>query len=420
MRAYQNLLASRPVRLLVLLVAIGICIWTILATANFGLSRLSAKYALATRNLDVARMATDLGPADAHAHHTAATILALQGSPDQTLAALEKAATLRPADHTLWMAVGLIRDQMGNPAGALAAFEEAIRRAPFYARPRWQHGNVLLRSGQYEAAFKELNQAAQSNPELIPMVVDLAWNVSERDPTLAEKLARIETPKMRIAFAKLLAREGKGRDAVSQLKAAGNIGDEIRSDMVQQLLAKGSYAEAYEVWRNVSASTVDGAAAIYDGGFEGPLTLNEAGFGWRVARESKGLGLSLDNTDRNSGTKSLLINFRGESTSPLLSQLVMVEPGGRYKVNFAARPKDIVSGGPPLAVIIDASSRERLGQSITLVEGSDGWQTVSFEFTATPKTSAVVISVEREACTTSPCPIFGTLWLDSFSMERVK
>lgn len=420
MKSPPSFLTNRFVRLLVLLVAIGFCIWTILATANLGLSRLFAKYALATRNPDVARMATDLAPADAHAHHTAATILGLQGSPDQTLAALEKAVALRPSDHTLWMAVGLTRDQMGNTAGALAAFDEAIRRSPFYARPRWQRGNVLLRSGQYEAAFKELNQAAQSNPELIPMVVDLAWNISERDPTLAEKLAQIETPKMRIAFAKLLAREGKAREAVAQLKAAGNIGDEIRVDLVQQLLAKGSYAEAYEVWRNVSAGPVDGAAGIYDGGFEGPLVLNETGFGWRVAGESKGHRLSLDNTDRNSGTKSLLINFQGESASPLVSQLVMVEPGGRYKVNFAARPKDIVSGGPPLAVVIDASSRERLGQSISLVKGNDGWQTVSFEFTATPKTSAVVISVEREACTTSPCPIFGTLSLDSFSLARVK
>ena len=420
MIAYQNLPASQPVRLLLLLVAVGFCIWTILAAANFGISRLLARYALATRNLEVARMATDLTPADAHAHHTAATILGLQGSPDQTLAALEKAVALRPSDYTLWMAVGLTRDQLGNAAGALAAFDEAVRRAPFYARPRWQRGNVLLRSGQYEAAFKDLNEAAQSNPELIPMVVDLAWNVSQRDPALTEKLAQIQTPRMRIAFAKLLAREGKAPEAVAQLKAAGDIGDEIRGALVQQLLAKGSYSEAYEVWKNATGSGPVGEALIYDGGFEGPLTLNEKGFGWRVASESKGHRLSLDNTNRNSGTKSLLINFQGESASPLLSQLVMVEPSGRYKVNFAARSKDIVSGGPPLAVVTDASSGERLGQSTTLVKGSDGWRIISFEFNATPKTNAVVITVEREACTTSLCPIFGSLSLDSFSMERVK
>ena len=415
MRAYP---AYRPVRLLMVLVAIGFCVWTIRANANFGLSRLFARYALASRNLEVARMATDLAPADAHAHHTAAMVLGFKGSPAQSLEAIEKAVALRPSDYALWVSLGLARDQLGHTAGAIAAFDEAVRRAPFYARPRWQRGNVLLRSGQYETAFKDLDAAAESNPELVPTLIDLAWNVSQRNPALTEKLVQIQTPARRMAFAKLLAREGQAADAVAQLKAAGNIGDEIQRDLVQQLLAKESYREAYEVWK--SARAVDGVAAIYDGGFEGPLTLNEKGFGWRVTGEAKGHRLSLDNSAPHSGTKCLLIDFEGESASPVLSQLVMVEPSARYKVTFAARAEDIVSGGPPLAVVTDASGRERLGQSTTLVKGSDGWQLVSFEFTASPKTNAVVLSVERESCITSPCPIFGSLALDSFSMERVK
>ncbi|HYJ87569.1 MAG TPA: carbohydrate binding domain-containing protein [Pyrinomonadaceae bacterium] len=420
MKAALRFLSHRSVRFLLVAIGIGICLWMIQSTAGLGLSRLLGRYALAMGDLEAARTAIQLAPNDAQAHRNFSTISNLVGASSESLVALEKAVALRPKDYSLWIALGLTRDQMGNTVGALAAFDEAIRHAPFYSRPRWQRGNVLLRAGQYEAAFKDLNQAAQSNPELIPRVIDLAWSLSQRDPALTEKLAQIQTPKMRIAFAKLLAREGKASEAVAQLKAAGNIGDEIRGDLIQELLTKESYGEAYEVWKSGVAGAVEGTAAIYDGGFEGPLTLNERGFGWRVAGESKGHRFSLDSTDRNSGTKSLLINFQGESASPLLSQLVMVEPSGRYKVNFAARSKDIVSGGPPLAVVTDPSSRERLGQSTTLVKGGDGWQTISFAFTAAPKTNAVVISVERESCTTSPCPIFGSLWLDSFSMERVK
>jgi hypothetical protein len=420
MKAVLRFLSHRSVRLLLVAIGIGICLWTIRSTAAFGLSQLVSRYALAIRDLDAARTAIQLAPNDAQAYRNFSTISNLVGASSESLVALEKAVALRPKDYSLWVALGLTRDQMGNTVGALAAFDEAVRHAPFYSQPRWQRGNVLLRAGQYESAFKDLNQAAQSNPELIPRVIDLAWSLSQRDPTLTEKLTQIQTPKMRIAFAKLLAREGEASAAVAQIKAAGVIGDEIRRDLVQELLAKGSFREAYEVWKGATSSGSIGEVLIYDGGFEGPLTLNETGFGWRAAGESKGLRLSLDNTDQNSGTKSLLINFQGESASPLLSQLVMVEPSVRYKLNFAARAKDIVSGGPPLAIVTDASSRERLGQSTTLVKGGDGWQTVSFEFNATPKTNAVVISIEREACTTSPCPIFGSLWLDSFSMERVK
>ena len=422
MNAIPKFLSHRYVRLLLVAIAIGFCIWTIRTTAAFGLSRLIGKYALAMRDLDAAQSATQLTPNDAQALHTAATISSLAGSPAEARAALEKAVVLRPSDYSLWLAVGLTRDQLGNTTGALAAFDQAVRHAPFYAQPRWQRGNLLLRSGQYEAAFKDLNRAAQSNPELIPRVIDLAWSLSQRDPDLTEKLAQIQTPKMRVAFAKLLAREGKTPEAVAQFKAAGIIGDEIRRELVKQLLTKGSYREAYEVWRNATSSRHSGEAVLYDGGFEGPLTLNETGFGWRVPGELKGARLSLDANEKHTGGQSLRIDFQGDSipSSAVVSQLFLVEPPGRYKVNFAVRPKDIVSGGPPIVVVLDASSGKRLGQTAPLNKGTGAWQVVSFEFTATAPTNAVILRLERESCTTSPCPIFGSLSLDSFSMELVK
>ncbi|MEK6280431.1 MAG: tetratricopeptide repeat protein [Acidobacteriota bacterium] len=420
MTPFRSFLSNRFMRLLLVAVAIGICLWTIRATAAFGLSRLLAKYALEMRNLEVAQTATQLTPNDARAHHTEATISSLAGSPAESLAALEKAVALRPADYSLWLAVGLIRDQMGNTAGALAAFDEAVKRAPFYSQPRWLRGNLLLRTGQIESAFEDLNQAALSRPELIPRMIDLAWSLSQRDPVRAEQLIQIKTSQMRIAFAKLLAREGRAKEAVSQFNAAGIAGDDVQSDLIQRLLQTGAYREAYDVWRD--ATSASASTEMYDGGFEGRLKLNETGFGWKVPGESKGVKISLDATDQQSGGKSLLINFQGDSNSSaaLVSQLVLVEPSGHYKLNFAARAKDIVSGGPPVAVITDASDRKRLGHSTPLNKGNGAWQIVSFEFTAAATTNAVFVSVERESCSTSPCPIFGSLSLDSFSLERMK
>src|SRR6185436_6183430 len=119
--------------------------------------------------------------------------------------------------------LGLLRDQARNSAGALAAFDEAIKRAPFYAQPRWNRGNVLLRSGQYDAAFADLNQAAQSKPDLIPILIDLAWGISRGDVKLTEQLTQMKGEKMRLAFARLLARRGKGPEAIEQLRGAGNV-----------------------------------------------------------------------------------------------------------------------------------------------------------------------------------------------------
>lgn len=415
-------LSHRYLRLLLVAVAIAMCAWAIRATANLGLSSLYARYALVHRSLDAAQAAIDLTPYDAQAHLTAATVTSLAGSPRETISAVEKAVALRPADYSLWVALGLTRDQLGDTSGALAAFDQAVQRAPFYSQPHWQRGNVLLRAGQYDAAFQDLNYAARSNPELIPRMIDLAWGLTNRDAALTESLARIQSPRMRIAFARLLASEGKPQEAIAQWKAAGVVGDDIQRELIRQLLAKQAYREAHTIWATAKGSDLTEAALLVDGGFEGPLILGEEGYGWRVSGNSEGASLTLDATDRNSGAKSILINFQGESATSLalLSQLALVEPSGRYRLNFAARTHEIVSGGPPIVAVTDASDGQRLGQSTPLNKGTAAWQVFSFEFTVPAATNAVFVSVQRESCTTSPCPIFGLLALDSFSLERLK
>jgi len=153
------------------------------------------------------------------------------------------------------------------------------------------------------------------------------------------------------------------------------------------------------------------------------LSLEEAGFGWRIPRNLQGVTMSLDPTQPHSGSKSLRIDFAGDSNpkSALVSQLILVEPSSRYRINFAARTQDMVTGGLPLAMVNDAAGKQKfLGQSGPLRQGTNSWQVFSFEFTAEPATKAVVLSLQREDCTTSPCPVFGSVWLDSFSIERVK
>jgi hypothetical protein len=48
------------------------------------------------------------------------------------------------------------------------AARQAIPLAPDYAEPHYQLGNILVRAGQTEEGFKELQLAAASNPTLFP------------------------------------------------------------------------------------------------------------------------------------------------------------------------------------------------------------------------------------------------------------
>ncbi len=251
-----SFVSHRYLRLLLIAVAIVACLFGIRSAAAFGVSRLLTTYSLSANSLDAGRKAVALTPRDAEAHFASAALLSFSDDPQRSVNEMELAVALRPVDYTLWQQLGLLRDQFGDTAGALTAFDEAVKRAPFYSQPRWNRGNVLLRSGQYEAAFADLTQAAKSNPEVVPSLIDLAWGVSRGDVSVTEQLAQIDSDKMRIAFARFLARRGKAKEALAQFTAVANVPEAINREIVEQLLAKGAFSEAFQIWNAAKCTRI--------------------------------------------------------------------------------------------------------------------------------------------------------------------
>ena len=409
-------------RLLLVIAAVVGCVWLIKLSASYGISRLLMRSALSLQSLAAAQAATSMTPADPQAHRANAALLSQFDQPAESIVALEQGIALRPRDYSLWLALGLLRDRMGDTKGALAALDQAVERAPFYAHPRWQRGNVLLRAGQYEAAFADLNLAAQSNPELIHNLIDLAWGVTRGDPQLTEQLLDIKTDKARLTFARFLAARGRAVDSMRQLNAARAVDDKERRELIRQLLEKRAFAEAYHVWSgNDSSSNLADPTRIHDGGFEASLSTTESGFGWRIT-DTRSVGLSIDPNEPHSGARSLRMDFGGEGPSPaLLSQLLIVKPSTRYRIHFAARSREVVTGARPVLSVTDAGENgPELAQSAPLDKGTSGWRPFSIDFTTGAATNAVTVAVKREECPAAPCPIFGSISLDSFSIEQVK
>ena len=133
------------------------------------------------------------------------------------------------------------------------------------------------------------------------------------------------------------------------------------------------------------------------------------------------MGFSIDPNEPHSGARSLRVDFAGESPPhALLSQLVIVKPSTRYRIHFAARSREIVTGGRPLITVSDAGeSGLELVKSEPLDKGTSDWRPFSVEFTTGVATTAVTVAVKREGCASAPCPIFGSISLDSFSIEQV-
>src|SRR5262249_3550081 len=117
--------------------------------------------------MQLADEAVRLSPADPEAHYARGVSLLEEDEIQSAIVELRRAVVLRPRAYKLWVKLGSVCEEAGDENGAIVAYSAAIRRAPYYAQPRWQLGNLFLRTGQLNAAFFHLRFAAESDPSLL-------------------------------------------------------------------------------------------------------------------------------------------------------------------------------------------------------------------------------------------------------------
>lgn len=394
--------------------------WLAWASLRVAASRFAAEHALRTRAPGEAELAARLAPEDADAHFARAWLLSNAGDAEGARLAYARALDLRPRDHVLWLELGKLLERGGDTEGALRALGRAAELAPHYAQPRWQLGHALLRAGRTEDALAELRRAAASDPVLYPNMLQAAWHSTGKDAARLVRAASPSADEETLAVVGFLVREGESREGLRLMRESGaTLSAEARSRLVAELLAAEDFEGAYEVWSVGREGARRGSFA--DGGFEGEARTDEEGFGWRFASGARGLKFSLDAESPREGARSLLVEYAGasEPAERAVSQLVAVEPGARYRLTFAARTKNLLTGGPPVVEVFAASKTgAALASTPALPNATDGWRDFALEFVA-PSEGAIRVALRREPCATSPCPAFGNVWLDAFELRRL-
>jgi tetratricopeptide (TPR) repeat protein len=393
-----------------------VCLFLMQAAGRVGFSRLLARYAQLENSIPAADEAVRLSPSDPETHRTRAAVLNRLQMPAEAVKSLESAASLRDRDDYLWLELGNAREEVGNTQGALAAFDQAVRWAPYYAHTHWQRGNLLLRMGRSTEAFTELRKAAAANRNYFPNLIDLAWGISGEDLRATENLIEIKDDNERLALIRFLARKGKGKESIDQVRLLSTpLSSDNKNELARLLFAAKAFRDAFDLWADSPKLRVP---TLFNGGFEEQLVLREGGFGgWILSPEQTKNKLAIDVSQKFAGTRSLQITLEGNWTpgTPLLSQTVLVEPTKTYRVSFSVRTKDLVTGGPPMFTVNDATNNQLLGKSENF-PSTASWLTQSFEFTALATTEAAVIRLQRNNCDPSPCPIFGVVWLDEIEI----
>jgi tetratricopeptide (TPR) repeat protein len=403
-------------RIVIGLLAVAACLFLIQASARFGFSRLIARYALVANSAPAADEAVRLSPSDPETHRTRAIVFTRLRQPAEAVKSLEAATSLRYRDDYLWIDLGNAREEVGDTSGALTALDQAVRWAPHYAHTHWQRGNALLRMGRTAEAFVALRTAVGANPSYLPNMIDLAWGISREDVEATDKLLAIKDDTERLALIRYLANRGKGNEVTAQLRLlSAPLSQENKDEVVHLLFAAKAFNDAFDLSAPTTNSTTP---TVLNGGFEDSKILSEPGFGgWFLTPGQGKIKMSIDVSEKIAGTRSLQLIFDGEWNpgTPVISQTILVFPDTIYPVTFSLKTKELATGGPLLLTVNDAETGELLGKSDSF-PSTDSWVTLNFEFTTLETSKAAVIRLQRSNCDSSPCPIFGTVWLDEISI----
>jgi hypothetical protein len=132
--------------------------------------------------------------------------------------------------------------------------------------------------------------------------------------------------------------------------------------------------------------------------------------------------LSADPAQFHSGTKSLRIDFHGDSPpdQSAVAQLIVLHPQTSYRLTFHALAKDFMSTGAPVVLVTEAAAagNKVIAQSASLSEAKE-WREFSVDFTTGAGIDSTRVSLVRQGCANNPCPAFGTVWLDSFDLKSI-
>jgi len=376
-----------------------------------------ATSAIHSSSLSKARRAVAIFEDDPSVQQALGMILLENGSKEDAVRALEHAATLREYDYKSWQLLGTAKQANSDLTGAESAFRKSIELAPNYSQPNYLLGKLLLQTGRQQEGFKVLSKAAENSFSLFPQIVDLADDHYPNDAAAIELAVDPKTPAAKTYLARYLITRSLMAPNTRSFLLDRETSGSTRNDFINLLIEKHNFPLAHEVWRSMlGPDDAGGDEIVFDGGFEHTSDSENGAFGWHFDQELQGVSLTRVRQQAHSGAYAIHLKFSGAVPTGrnILSQLMLVKADSEYVLNFYYRSPEILSASPPVIVITDPAGAE-LGRSAILKSTENDWVEMSVTFRS-DQIPAVVVGLLRGPCDADPCPIFGELSLDDFSV----
>jgi len=378
--------------------------------------------------VEMAQVAVRWAPDDPLTHWRLASFEEKDFSSENLAAAVKEyqlAVKASPYDFRYWMELGRALEATGDREGSEKAARRAVELAPNYSHPLWQFGNVLLREGKIDEAFKQLSRAADADDSMCPPVFGLAYQVFGND--LDKIVNALTAPSVRMRFAIDLIKAGSFDQAARVLRTVKADDRKAQSaltdEMLKSLLESKQYRAALSLLREFEPdpSQLPIPEQIWNGGFEQAVPVSDPKpFHWLINSRAQAQ-IAVD-PHAHSGSGSLRIIFAAPNKLERvpISQTIIVEPDTQYRIQFYQRTDKLVSASTPVVAITGGTSNEFLASAPPAPSGSTDWQLATMTFKTKPTIDGISIGIFRSGCGEQPiCPIFGTVWYDDFDLQRV-
>ncbi len=346
---------------------------------------------------------------------------------------LERAVELNPHQWRYRLELARLYELAGEPEAAAAAFQATLALNPSGVRYRWHVANFHVRQGDLDAALPHFKIALDADPERDRAVLALLAKLGAGTEEL-----RAIWPEGRAARLSLLVRLCAASGAASPVPDPAFLAEEwwrlleapepptVREGAfyVRWLLDRGSAGEARRAWiglqRRNGVEEPDfeaGAQRVWNGGFERPPAGTP--LDWELP-SGPGFRLLLLEGGAVEGRTALRIDFDGSRNlnfSGVRQQLV-VEPGRRYALSFAARAAGLDSDQGVVLEVADAAG----GATLLATEpflGTLPWTRYREVFEVPAGADRLWLRLYRRRSDSLRPEISGRFWLDEVAVTPV-
>ncbi len=402
----------------------------ILVGSGYGFSWFFARSLAVNANQpEIAAAAVFLAPSDALAHSQLARFKTRSFDPAEMPAAtreLELAAALAPNDYRYWFALTRMRERAGDAAGAEQAAQRAVELAPNFAQVLWLSGNILLRRGRQDEAFKQMRRAAEADPQFAIHFINAAAQTISADDLNALRQIIGDNASIQSSLVVFLM-QSKKLDAAIEVwqdlpeKEKRETGKELS----QALLAAKKYRAALKLYEFAvtAESEKPRLGRFLNGGFENDLAAAETNpFAWQIAAGAQPQIAPFAGI-KHAGERSLIIVFNSPGAADFrsVSQTVVVESNSEYHFEIWVKAEKLQSDSKETVFweVMNAADNRVLAKTIYLPIGDNDWQKLSTNFKTAEATEAVTFRLARAACSKPPCAIIGKIWFDDFLLQKV-